>query len=73
MPLPPALVKRPPSDPVQVSGFPPTAAVPVLGACFGEFLRRVVPSHTAYSLARGVCDDVTAVLRAELFPKTPAA
>ncbi len=69
MPLPPALVKRPPSDPVQVSGFPPTAAVPVLGACFGEFLRRVVPSHTAYSLARGVCDDVTAVLRAELFPK----
>ena len=69
MPLPPALVKRPPSDPVKVSGFPATAQVPVLGACFGEFLRRVVPSHTAYGLARGVCDDVTAVLRAELYPK----
>ena len=40
MPLPPALVKRPASDPVRVSGFPPAAAVPVLGACFGEFLRR---------------------------------
>ena len=68
MPLPPALVKRPSSDPVQVSGFPVVAAVPLLGACFGEFLRRVVPSHTAYALARGVCDDVAAALRAELYP-----
>lgn len=68
MPLPPALIKRPSSDPVRVSGFPPAAAVPVLGACFGEFLRRVVPSHTAYALARGVCDDITAALRAELYP-----
>ncbi len=41
----------------------------MLGACFGEFLRRVVPSHTAYAMARGICDDVTAVLRAELYPK----
>ncbi len=70
MPLPPALVKRPPSDPVRVSGFPIAAQTPVLGACFGEFLRRVVPSHTAYAVARGVCDDVTAVLRAELYPKS---
>lgn len=69
MPLPPALVKRPPSDPVRVSGFPLAAQTPVLGACFSEFLRRVVPSHTAYAVARGVCDDVTAVLRAELYPK----
>ncbi len=69
MSLPPALVKRPASDPVRVSGFPSAATVPVLGACFGEFLRRVVPSHTAYAVARGVCDDVTAALRAELYPK----
>ncbi len=69
MPLPPALVKRPAADPVRISGFPTSATVPVLGACFGEFLRRVVPSHTAYAVARGVCDDVTAVLRAELYPK----
>jgi hypothetical protein len=73
MPLPPALVKRPASDPVHVSGFPAPAATPQLGACFGEFLRRVVPSHTAYALARGVCDDVTAALRAELYPKAELA
>jgi hypothetical protein len=69
MPLPPALAKRPSSDPVRVSGFPAAAALPVLGACFGEFLRRVVPSHTAYAMARGTCDDVTTALRAELYPK----
>jgi len=73
MPLPPALVKRPASDPVHISGFPAAAAVPQLGACFGEFLRRVVPSHTAYALARGVCDDVTAALRTELYPKAELA
>jgi len=68
MPLPPALVRRPAADPVRVSGFPANSTIPVLGACFGEFLRRVVPSHTAYAVARGICDDVTAVLRAELYP-----
>jgi hypothetical protein len=68
MPLPPALVKRPASDPVRVSGFPATSNAPALGACFGEFLRRAVPSHTAYAVARGICDDITAVLRAELYP-----
>jgi hypothetical protein len=69
MPLPPALVQRPSSDPVRVSGFPAAAAVPLLGACFGEFLRRAVPSHTAYAMARGICDDVATALRAELYPK----
>ena len=68
MPLPPALAKRPASDPVKISGFPLATTEPLLGSCFGEFLRRVVPSHTAYAMARGFCDDVTAVLRAELYP-----
>ncbi len=69
MPLPPALAKRPSSDPVRVSGFPLAVAAPALGACFGAFLRRTVPSHTAYAVARGVCNDVTTALRAELYPK----
>ncbi len=68
MPLPPALAKRPPSDPVRISGFPAVAATPALGACFGEFLRRVIPSHAAYAMARGICDDVVTVLRTELYP-----
>jgi len=67
MPLPPALARRPSSDPVRISGFPAPGAG--LGACFGEFLRHAVPSHTAYAVARGVCDDVAAALRAELYPK----
>ena len=45
------------------------AAVPALAACFGAFLRRAVPSHAAYAGARGISDDVTAALRAELYPK----
>ena len=68
MPLPAALVKSPPSDPVRISGFPLPAATPTIGACFGEFLRRTVPSHTAYSLARSACDDVVSALRTELRP-----
>ncbi len=68
MPLPVALAKTPPSDPVRISGFPEPAIVPTIGACFGEFLRRVVPSHTAYSIARTVCEDVVRALRSELRP-----
>ena len=71
MPLPPALVKRPSSDPVRISGF--SAPGSGLSALFGEFLRRAVPSHTAYAVARGICDDVAAALRAELYPKGTAA
>jgi hypothetical protein len=70
MPLPPALIKLPPSDPVRISGFPVAASVPAIGACFGEFLRRVVPSHTAYAMARGICDEVVVALRSELYPKS---
>lgn len=69
MPLPPALVKRPSADPIRVSGFPLAAQAPTLGACFGEFLRRAVPRHNAYAVARATCDDITNVLRAELYPK----
>ncbi len=69
MPLPPALAKRPPADPVRISGFPLVATTPALGACFGAFLRRVVPSHTAYAMARGICDDIAVALRAELYPE----
>jgi hypothetical protein len=71
MPLPPALLKRTSSDPVRISGFPEPGSG--LGACFGEFLRRAVPSHTAYAVARGLCDDVAAALRAELYPKGVSA
>ena len=68
MPLPAALAKTTPSDPVRVSGFPEPTVTPTIGACFGEFLRRIVPSHTAYSIARTVCEDVVRALRAELRP-----
>ena len=60
----PDLAKLPAADPVKVSGFPKAEADLSIGACFGAFLRRVVPSHTAYGVARGVCDDVIAGLRA---------
>jgi hypothetical protein len=68
MPPTAALVKTSPSDPVRISGFPLPAATPTVGACFGEFLRRVVPSHTAYALARSACEDVALALQAELRP-----
>lgn len=73
MPLPAALPPTPPADPVRVVGFPAPTAAPSIGACFGEFLRRVVPSHTAYALARGACEDVIATLRAELRPESRSA
>ncbi len=68
MPLPATLPQTPSADPVRVSGFPAAAADPTIGACFGEFLRRAVPSHTAFGVARGLSADVVAALRAELYP-----
>ncbi len=69
MPLPPALAKRPAADPIKL---PAALAGAPLGANFGEFLRRAVPSHAAYATARAVCEDVTLALRAELYPKSAA-
>src|SRR6201986_3651253 len=69
MPLPVTLSKPTSADPVKVSGFPAQAEAPAIGACFGEFLRRAVPSHTAYGVARGLSVDIIAALRSELRPK----
>ncbi len=69
MPLPVTLARATSADPVKVSGFPAHAETPTIGACFGEFLRRAVPSHTAYSVARGLTVDIIAALRSELRPK----
>lgn len=69
MPVPPALVARPPADPVKISGFPPDEAQTTIGGCFGVFLRRAVPGHTAYGVARGACVPAVAALRGELYPK----
>ena len=73
MPLPVPLPASSSSDPIRVSGFPAAAAVPTIGACFGEFLRRAVPSHPAYGIARCAGTDVAAALRAELHPKSDGA
>ncbi len=72
MPLPVALVNSPSADPVRISGFPTPTTIPTIGACFGEFLRRVVPSHTAYAIARSTCEDVVTALRTELRPNWSA-
>jgi len=69
MPVPPALAARPPVDPVKISGFPPDEAQTTIGGCFGVFLRRAVPGHAAYAVARGACQSAVAALRAELYPK----
>ncbi|MCA0201263.1 MAG: nucleotidyltransferase [Proteobacteria bacterium] len=69
MPVPPALAARPSSDPVKISGFPPDEAQSTIGGCFGVFLRRAVPGHTAYGVARGACVPAVAALRGELYPK----
>lgn len=69
MPVPPALAKRPPADPVRVSGFPPEEAEATIGGCFGAFLRRTVPGHNAYGVARGACVPAVAALRSELYPR----
>lgn len=69
MPFPPALAARPTADPVKISGFPPDEAQVSLGGCFGVFLRRAVPGHTAYGVARYACAETVATLRAELYPK----
>lgn len=73
MPVPPALAKRPAADPVKISGFPRDEAETTIGGCFGVFLRRVVPGHTAYGVARGACVPAVAALRGELYPKADGA
>lgn len=73
MPVPPALAKRPPADPVRISGFPPDEAPGSIGGCFGVFMRRCVPGHSAYGVARGACVHAVAALRSELYPKGDAA
>src|SRR5690349_20515747 len=69
MPVPPALAARPPADPVKISGFPPDETQATIGGCFGVFLRRTVPGHTAYGVARGACVPAIAALREELYPR----
>jgi hypothetical protein len=66
MSLPPALAKRPAADPIKLPA--PLAGAP-LSSCFGEFLRRAVPSHAAYAGARAICEDPALTLRAELYPR----
>jgi len=71
MPLPVRLSQIQVSDPVKVSGFPPrTADERDLGSCFGEFLRRTVPTNQAYIAARGIAEDAASLVRRELYPKT---
>ena len=72
MPVPPALAARPPVDPVRISGFPPDEAQITIGGCFGVFLRRAVPGHSAYGAARGACVPAIAALRGELYPRGDA-
>jgi hypothetical protein len=72
MPVPPAFAKRPPADPVKISGFPPDDVESTIGSCFGVFLRRAVPGHTAYGIARGACVPAVAALRSELYPRGDA-
>lgn len=66
MSLPPALATRPAADPIKL---PVALAGAPLNFCFGEFLRRAVPSHAAYAGARAICEDAALALRAELYPR----
>ncbi len=68
MALPAEVTNKSVADPIKISGFPAQSSAPTVGSCFGEFLRRIVPSHTAYSLARGACEDAIKTLRTELRP-----
>jgi hypothetical protein len=70
MTLPAALAANGCADPVRIAGFPPAAKGAVsLDACFGLFLRRVVPAPAAYAEARLIGRDVAVALRAALDPK----
>lgn len=71
MPLPVRLSQLQVADPVKVSGFPPrTGDERDIGSCFGEFLRRAVPTNQAYVAARGFAEDIAGLVRRELYPKT---
>lgn len=71
MALPVRLSQIQVADPIKVSGFPPrTGDERDLGSCFGEFLRRTVPTNQAYGAARAFAEDVAALIRNELYPKT---
>ena len=71
MSLPAALATNPSADPVRTHDLPRKAPGEdvSLSGCFGVFLRRLVPSPTAYGDARAVGTDVALALRAELTPK----
>jgi hypothetical protein len=58
---------------VRISGFPPHADDQQdLAACFGEFLRRTVPTSQAYVAAREIAESVAHHLRSELYPRAVA-
>lgn len=74
MPLPARLSDFQVADPVKISGFPPPdEEYRDLTACFGAFLRRVVPTTQAYVAARDMAHDVAVQLRAELYPRDSLA
>ena len=59
------------SDPVKISGFPDHNERDTdLGACFGEFLRRIVPTSQAYVTAREIAESVAHHIASELYPRS---
>jgi hypothetical protein len=74
MTLPARLSQVQASDPIRISGFPSdTPDSRDLAACFGAFLRRIVPTTQAYVAARAAAQTVAERLRAELYPKDSLA
>lgn len=72
MPLPAHASQLPVADPVTISGFPPEEQRDTnLGALFGEFLRRVVPTSQAYLTAREIGESVGHHIHSELYPNGP--
>lgn len=70
MTLPARLSQVQASDPIRISGFPSDAPDGRdLAACFGAFLRRIVPTTQAYVAARSAAQTVAERLRAELYPR----
>lgn len=68
MPLPARWSQIPVSDPVTL---PVEAGADQrnLGACFGEFLRRLVPTSQAYVTSRDIAESVAHHILSELYPK----
>ncbi|MDX2222597.1 MAG: hypothetical protein SFV21_07615 [Rhodospirillaceae bacterium] len=70
MSLPARLSQVQASDPIRISGFPSDSPDNRdLAACFGAFLRRIVPTTQAYVAARTAAQTVAERLRAELYPR----